>query len=254
MIDNLAYAGILDKSDSYKIQALDGRWAQKNFFKEAKVKVDIDHQMGYQFEAGPDGGEDNDYYVVNPEYALLAEEIGQSDKRCRLYALKKDEVLRRFQTIKRKVSLKDYLKQKGNKKVIDTYMSLKVQLSDKMKKAEGMEPKVKFSTLQQGRKDIIKTVRSSVILAVRASVYNMRKRFEEMAATCFTDHRELSKFVLSLTTSPATVTFTNNTIYVKLKKLETPVYQKSAEKFINILNKINTTTLDGTERHIVYQI
>ena len=77
LVNNLEQVGILDRSDSYKIQALDGRWVQENFFKEAKVKEDIDHQMGYQFETDPASGEDLEYDVANPEYVLIKEEIEQ---------------------------------------------------------------------------------------------------------------------------------------------------------------------------------
>jgi hypothetical protein len=81
----------------------------------------------------------------------------------------------------------------------------------------------------------------------------MRKRFETLAAECFKDHRELSKFVLCITTTPALITITDKTCYVKLKRLETPVYQHSGEKLIERLNEFGAVTLDGTNRKIIYQ-
>ena len=82
---------------------------------------------------------------------------------------------------------------------------------------------------------------------------NMRKRFEEMAAECFRDHMELSKFICTLTSSQATVTITTKCCYVKLRKLETPVYQAAAEKLIQKLNRKKTLMLDGSERLMIFQ-
>ena len=81
---------------SYKIQLLDGRWAQENFFKDAKVKVDIDEQVGYKFEEDIPLGEDNKYYVINPEWLVLTEQVEQLEKKFKLYSMKKEGILSRF--------------------------------------------------------------------------------------------------------------------------------------------------------------
>ena len=253
LINNLERVGILDRSDSYKIQALDGRWVQENFFKEAKVKEDIDHQMGYQFETDQASGEDLEYDVANPEYVLLGEEIERLERKFIVYTRNREKIFGKFEKLKRKTSLEGYLQQKGNKKIIDVYYTLKNQLEEKRGRMGKLQPRVKYSELQENRKDIIKTVRSSVLLGLRASAYNMRKRFEEMAAECFKDHRELSKFICTLTSSQATVTITTKCCYVKLRKLETPVYQAAAEKLIQKLNGRKSKMLDGSGRVIVFQ-
>jgi len=253
LVNNLEQVGILDRSDSYKIQALDGRWVQENFFKEAKVKEDIDHQMGYQFETDLASGEDLEYDVANPEYVLLKEEIEQLEKKFATSSRNRERILGKFETLKRKTSLEDYLQQKGNKKIIDTCYTLKVQLEEKRDCMGKLQPRIKYSLLHENRKDIFKTVRSCVLLGLRASAYNIRKRFEEMAAECFKDHRELSKFIYTLTSSQATVTITTKCCYVKLRKLETPVYQAAAEKLIQKLNSKNSQMLDGSGRLIIFQ-
>lgn len=253
LVNNLEQVGIHDKSDSYKIQALDGRWVQENFFKEAKVKEDIDHQMGYQFETDPDSGEDLEYDVANPEYILLQEEIRQLERKFAISTRNREKILGKFEQLKRKIGLADYLKQKGNKKIIDNYYTLKAQLVEKRDRVGKLQPRIKYCELRENRKDIFKTVRSFVLLGLRASAYNMRKRFEEMAAECFKDHRELSKFVYTLTSSQATVTITTKHCYVKLRKLETPVYQAAAEKLIQKLNSKKSKMLDGSGRLIVFQ-
>lgn len=253
LVNNLEQVGILDRSDSYKIQALDGRWVQENFFKEAKVKEDIDHQMGYQFETDPALGEDMEYDVANPEYVLLKEEIEQLERKFAVSIRNREKILGKFEKLKRKTSLADYLKQKGNKKIIDSYYTLKAQLEGKRSCMGKLQPRIKYSELHENRKDILKTVRSFVLLGLRASAYNMRKRFEEMAAECFKDHRELSKFIYTLTSSQATVTITTKCCYVKLRKLETPVYQAAAEKLIQKLNSKKSQTLDGSGRLIIFQ-
>ena len=145
------------------------------------------------------------------------------------------------------------MQQKGNKKIMDTCNSLEKQLQETREKISLIPSRIKYCDLHEDRKDVLKTVRSSVILAVRASVYNMRKRFDEMASECFKDHRELSKFILALTSSPATITITNKAYHVKLKRLETPVYQQSAERLIEKLNNTSTYTLDAVKKKIIFQ-
>lgn len=161
---------------------MEKRWVQENFFKEAKVKEDIDHQMGYQFESDSDVGEDQEYEVVNPEYVLLKEEIEQLERKFEASFLKRESITGKFENLKRKTALSDYLQQKGNKKIIDTYYALKAQLEQKRDIIGKLEPRVKYCQLHEERKDIIKTVRSAVLLGIRASACNMRKRFEEIAA------------------------------------------------------------------------
>jgi len=254
MMNNLEYVGIMDKSDSYKIQVMDGRWVQENFFKEAKVKEDIDHQMGYQFEANSESGEDHEYYIINPEYAVLYEEIEKLERKQESYKNKREAVMERYQNLKRKKPLDEYLNQKSNHKIYATYDKISSELEVKRNEIKRMDAKIRYSDLRPERKDIFNTVRSSVVLALRCSVYNMRKRFEDIAREYFKDHRELSKFIVALTSSSATITQTQDCCIVRIKALDTPVYQKSAEKLINKLNGMDPRTVDGTNRRLVYII
>ena len=69
----------------------------------------------------------------------------------------------------------------------------------------------------------------------------------------YKDKRELSKFIMALTTSPAEITITNKAYYVKLSKLEPPQYQKSAELLIEKLNMLQSTIMDGSGRKLIFQ-
>ena len=250
-INNLAYVGIA-KTDSYKIQLLDGRWAQENFFKEAKVKIDLDHQMGYQFETDKDG-EDFHYDVINPEHSEISEKLEQLHRKQDKLKVKRQELIHRFQNLKKKKDIRTYLKQAGIMRVLGAYQLTRKEINDKAKQISVIPMTVKYGSLQETQKDILKTVRSSVILAIRASAFNIMKRFDEMAAASFKDHRELSKFILSITGTSARITISKDTVYVKLKKLETPAYQRAAEKLIQSLNERQPMTMDVKNRKIVYQ-
>lgn len=78
------------------------------------------------------------------------------------------------------------------------------------------------------------------------------KRLEDLAAECFKDHRELGKFVLSLLDTSAEIKTAGNFVFVKLRPLETPVYQRAAEKLIEKMNEKHPVTMDGTNRRIEF--
>lgn len=250
-INNLEYVGITDKSDSYKIELLDGRWAQENFFKEAKVKADIDHQTGYQFEEGDDG-EDMEYEVANPEYVTLHEELQSLGRKLEISEKAMTGMMAQYQKQKHKKALEDYLSQKGNSRIIDNNREIKKNIEAKQPIISTIPARVPYNTIQENRKDILKTVRSAILLSIRASGYNIMKRFEDLAAECFKDHRELGKFVLSLLDTSAEIKTAGNSVFVKLRPLETPVYQRAAEKLIEKINEKHPVTMDGTNRRIEF--
>jgi hypothetical protein len=59
---------------------------------------------------------------------------------------------------------------------------------------------------------------------------------------------------MALTESHATITITitNKAYYAKIKKLETPQYQASAELLIEKLNMLNTSIMDGSGRKLIF--
>lgn len=142
---------------------------------------------------------------------------------------------------------------KLNKKILEEKEQLEKQLKILLLQKENIPKTVKYSDIEGKEKDILKTEKESVILNIKASVYNMRKQFEDLAKTVFVDHRELDKFILSLMGTSANLTYTTNICYVKLKKLETSVYQRSAEKLVKILNDKKPNLMDGTNRRIIYE-
>ena len=252
-INNLEYVGISNKSDSDKIELLDGRWVQENFFKEAKVKADIDHQMGYQFETA-DEGEDMVYLVDNPEYIEVSDNLVRLNKKLKTSEKNISKMMKKHGKLKRKKSIEEYLAQKGNRKIIENNKAIKAEMEVLTKAISIIPRRVPYNTLKDDRKDILRTMRSSVLLSIRASGYNIMKAFEDISAKCFNDHRELGKFVLSLVGTSGEVIYKKDEVHVKLKKLETPAYQKAAEKVVAQINQRNPVTLDGSGKRIVFEI
>ena len=251
-VNNLEHVGIFDKSDSYKIELLDGRWAQENFFKEAKVKADIDHQTGYQF-AGETEGEDLDYEVANPEYVVMYEKLQSLTRKFERSEKAVSKVVSKYHKLKRKKVYPEYLAQKGNSKIINKNKQLKDGLEEVREDICGIPARVKYSSIREERKDILKTVRSAILLSIRAAGYNIMKRFEDLASECFKDHRELGKFVLSLLDTSAEIKISGNRMIVKLKPLETPVYQRAAKKLVSKMNDKGPITMDGKNRRIEFR-
>jgi len=252
-INNLEHVGIKNRSDSDKIELLDGRWAQENFFKEAKVKANIDHQMGYQFETDGEG-EDLVYLVDNPEYIEASDNLTRLNKKLKTSEKNIAKMMKKHGKLKRKKPIDEYLAQKGNRMIIENNKALKAQIEELTKAINIIPARVPYNTLKEERKDILRTKRSSVILSIRASGYNIMKAFEDISAKCFNDHRELGKFVLSLVDTSGEVIYKKDEVLVKLKKLETPAYQRAAEKVIAQINQRNPVTLDGSGKRIVFEI
>lgn len=252
-INNLEHVGIIDKTDNYKIKTLDGRWAIENFLKESMVKENINHQFGYDFEENPEEGEDITYIVTDPKYVELDKKIDRLEQANVKYSDKKKALFTNFQRSKK--DLKNFYKNPKVKAVLNKSEAIRVELKKLKEEISLLKYRLNYRDLHkdQPRKDILNTVKSSTILSIKASIFNMRKRLQDMALECFKDKRELSKFIMALTTSPAKITITNKAYYVKIKKLETPQYQKSAELLIDKLNKLESTIMDGSERKLIFQ-
>ena len=252
LINNLEYVGIC-KTDSEKIQLLDGRWKHENFFKEAKVREDIDHQSGYDFEMEKPAVDDPETFVANPKYLRIKEQVEKLKEQYETKNLKRENILKKYEETTTKKTLTEYINQKGNIKIIEEFEKCKKAYQEKKDELSKVPSTVKYRELHPEDIYLIKTERSAILLGIRASVYNMRKRLEDLAAECFKDKRELSKFVVAITSTDATVIEHGDTVTVKLNKLETPVYQRSAEKLIHKLNEKGPTMIDGTGRKINFQ-
>lgn len=252
-INNLEHVGITDKTDNYKIKTLDGRWAIENFFKESMVKENINHQFGYDFEEDPEKGEDITYIVTDPKYVELDKKIDRLEQVNAKYNDKKKDLLVDFQSSKK--DLKSFYKSIKAKTILNKSEATRAELKKFKEEISLLKHTLNYSDLHKDepRKDILNTVKSSTILSIKASIFNIQKRLQDIASECFKDKRELSKFIMALTTTPAKVTITNKAYYVKLKKLETPQYQKSAELLIDKLNKLDSTIMDGSERKLIFQ-
>jgi hypothetical protein len=253
LINNLEHVKI-SKSDSFKIKHLDGRWVQENFFKEAKVKADLDHTIGYQTISGSEVEEDINYEVSNPKYKKIEKAILCIKKKQITNQINIAKMLDKFDKHSHNKTFESFKQMKKNKNILEEKAMLEDQLKTLLKQKESIPKTVKYCDIDGKEKDIFKTERESVILNIKASVFNMRKQFEDIAKTVFVDHRELDKFILTLIGTPARVTYTNNFCYVCLEAIETPVYQRSAEKLLKILNEKNPTLMDGTNRKIIYEI
>jgi hypothetical protein len=252
IINNLEHVNI-SRSDSFKIKYLDNRWIQENFFKEAKVKIDLDHTIGYQTISENEVKESIDYEVSNPSYIKIKKEIKVIKNKQISNKMNIAKMMDKYDKCSHKKDFETFKLMKSNKKILEEKKQLDEQLKLLLGQKESIPKTVKYSDIKVKEKDILKTEKESVILNIKASVYNMRKQFEDIAKTVFVDHRELDKFVLSLMGTTAKITYMTNICYVKLKKLETPVYQRSAEKLLKLLNEKRPYLMDGTNRRIIYE-
>lgn len=107
----------MDKDDSFVVSKIDCRWVQENFFKEAKVKEDIDHNFGYQFEDSFDE-EVLNHMVKNPNYVALQKSKHKLQKRLEQLLKLKGAILSAFEKLKIKKTLEKFLLQKKNKEII----------------------------------------------------------------------------------------------------------------------------------------
>lgn len=103
---------------------------------------------------------------------------------------------------------------------------------------------------QEQTKVIFNTKQVTSMLSITAAVFNIRKRFEDICKECFKDHRELSKFVLQITNIGAKVTVRSDSIHYKLERLETPSYQRAAEKLIVKINAMDMSFINSNNKKI----
>lgn len=252
-INNLEHVGITDRDDSEKIRLLDGRWQIENYFKQAKINPSIDRMGGVEFEADEDFGEDANYIVANPEYYEAAEDLSRYKKKLKQCINKENKANEKFQALKRKKTLEEYQSQKSYQKIVLEKQELEQKIEMTTKKIEKLPDNISYRDLKGKDKAIFRTVKSEILLNIKASVFHMRKQLEDTAKLVFKDHRELSKFIASLTGTTATIEYTDKYCFVRLKKLDTPVYQASAEKLLSILNDKKPMLMDNSNRIIIYQ-
>ena len=96
--------------------------------------------------------------------------------------------------------------------------------------------------------------RNIVITAIKAAVFNIKSRMRELAAECFNDHRELSKFIESLMKSETTITRDKGTYIVELDLNAPPRYRESAELLIEKINEENPGSLDGDNMALSFKL
>jgi hypothetical protein len=249
---NLRHIGLVDKTDSFIVSKIDNRWVQENFFKEAKVREHIDHNFGYAFEKTGDTGEMGDHEVHNSVY--LEKEFTRTSlkKKYESLQIKKGAILDKYNNMKRRKDFNIFLKQKSNKKVIDAFEIVSAELSKVIEEQKNITPKIPYAECKpDNSKSIFKTEKTTSLLAIISGVYNLRKRFESVAKECFKDHRELGKFILQLVNSRAKITISENTVRFTLDTIETPCYQRAAEKLIEKINLMGIYDFSKKDRKII---
>ena len=250
LINNLDRILKEDYTPQKAVNNLKNRWSQENFFKQAKDYVDLDHQMGYNIT----GCGDDQYIVPNPEYKELEEKITKLEKKFKKAKQKRREMCERYPDLKRKKPFKEYLQQKDNTKIRTRYRNLRKELKETRKKSREVPPGIPFNQLDDDDKQVMDFERNIVITAIKAAVFNIRSRMTELAAECFNDHRELSKFLESLMNSETTITRDKGTYIIELDLNAPPRYCKSAELLIGKINKENPRSLDGANMALSFKL
>ncbi|HHW11254.1 MAG TPA: helix-turn-helix domain-containing protein, partial [Firmicutes bacterium] len=96
------------------IGGLKDRWAEENFFKNARIGEDIDHLMGY--DISPMG--DEEYLVPNPEREKALQRLHRIEERHEKVSRRIENLSQEYQQLKRKPSYERWINSNKNKKLL----------------------------------------------------------------------------------------------------------------------------------------
>lgn len=238
-----------DYSPKEAVFNIKNRWSQENFFKQAKEVIDLDHQMGYDIEESTD-----DYPVPNPDHKDLKKEVDRLKRKFEKADNKRLKIYERYYNLKRKKPFDQYLQQQGNSKVLVQYQETKQALEKAQVQLQQTPETVPYSKLDDGNKEAIDFGRSIVVTSLKVAVYNMRKQMEDLAAECFSDYRELSKFMTTLMRAETTITRDKGTYHVQLELDAPPRYLNSTQLLLDKINAHNPRSVDGANMALKFHL
>jgi len=214
------------------------RWKQENFFKYALKNQNINQTFGLT-----EGTEDDAYIIPNPEYTSLISRKYKLANTLGILALKKEKMKEKFFKLKKLGTLDDYLKQKLNSKIIDSYEETLKNITELETKLKTIKAEIPYTKKDGSTYEYINFSKMNLMNALKAAVYNMHWQMRDIAMIIVKDHREVSKLLQVLTETGGYYKTSKDKDILVLNRLELPSYQRSAELLIAKINENKPMTL-----------
>jgi transposase len=222
------------------------RWKQENFFKYALTEVDINQTHGLET-----GTEEDAYYIPNPEYTDLLDRKIKLLKAYEKLEYKKEKFEERYFTLKRKPTFEKYLSSKSYQKILSALEQTSNEIDTIDDEWLKIPASIPYTKKDGSQYTYINFSKINLMNSLKAAVYNMRCRAKDISKEYFKDYRELSKFLEVLTQVGGYYEEGEYHDTVYLNSLETPAYQKAAEKLIDRINQSSPKTLGQENKPLV---
>jgi len=160
-----------------------------------------------------------------------------------ILALKKEKMKEKFFKLKKLGTLDDYLKQKLNSKIIDSYEETLKNITELETKLKTIKAEIPYTKKDGSTYEYINFSKMNLMNALKAAVYNMHWQMRDIAMIIFKDHREVSKLLQVLTETGGYYKTSKDKDILVLNRLELPSYQRSAELLIAKINENKPMTL-----------
>ena len=228
------------------VKFLLNRWKQENFFKYALENQDINQTFGLE-----EGTEDDAYFIPNPEYLELQIKKKKLESRFQTIEDQKENIKAKYFTLKRKITFEEYMQQKNNSKVIESYEKIMQDIAEIEVKLQFIQTEIPYTKKDGGTYAYLNFSKMNLMNTLKAAVYNMNWHMRDIAKLIFKDHREVSKFLTILTETGGYYKVGDDKDILILNRLELTSYQSAAEVLIDRINANNLTTL-GHETRPLY--
>lgn len=237
-------------SDPDLVAPLLRRWALENYFKVAKHQHGLDQILGHHLvEPG-----DEDWPVPNPQYVQLKRRLATVAPLLAKAQRDVEQLKVRFQALQKKPCWPRFLKQKRNRKIQQRYQALQAE-SNRICAALTQTPvKVPYRQLHTKAIQGLELDRADVVTTLRAVAFHLRAQLSDLAASCFPDVRERSKFIDSLIHASGTYQRLPDRDVVTIKAHDTPAYQRAAATVVDQLNAMVPQALDGSGRIVQFRL
>lgn len=218
------------------------RWRLENCFKEGKLRDNLDHAFGYDIAAvGPD-----DCPVPNPAYRSQQRRLWQIERQVQRYERKRSAIVKRYETLKRKPSLEQYLAKKGNRKWLAKLEASQRALQQAREQLQTVPAFVPYKQLHDRDVEVVRLHRLYVLNTLQGAAYNLRHEMLDRLTPFFPDHRERSKVLDALVHAGGRYECTPAGDRVILQAPSTPAYRRAAQALLASLNEIGALSLDGS--------
>lgn len=224
------------------VTLLHQRWRMENCFKDSKLRDNLDHAFGYAIEGvGP-----QDCPVPNPAYRRQQQRIWQMERRAQRYEHKRTAIGKRYETLKRKPPLEQYLGKKGNRKWLVKQEAAQKALEQARTELQSIPALVPYKQLHDREVEVIRFQRLQVLNALQGAAYTLRHAMLDRLESFFPDHRERSKVLDALVQAGGRYECTPAGDQVILQAPSTPAYRRAAQALLVSLNDLGALNLEGS--------